>query len=79
MDNIEKSYRLLLYLQHNLNKEKLEKIYDTDMGSHLWDKFLFYDRNILMFLNYLDKNNKVLFFNAVRVCEGNVLFDELYV
>jgi len=73
MDNIEKSYRLLLYIQHNLNKEKLEQIYNTEMGSHLWEKFLYYDRNLLIFLNYLDKNNKEIFFNAIR--DGNILFN----
>jgi hypothetical protein len=74
MDNIEKSYRLLLYIQHNLNKEKLEQIYNTEMGSHLWKKFLYYDRNLLIFLNYLDKNNKEIFFNTMR--GENILFNE---
>jgi len=75
MDNIEKSYRLLLYIQHNLNKEKLEQIYKTEMGSHLWEKFLYYDRNLLIFLNYLDKNNKEIFFNAIRGENNNILFN----
>ena len=76
MDNIEKSYRLLLYIQHNLNKEKLEQIYNNEMGSHLWDKYLYYDRNLLMFLNYLDENNKKLFFDTMRAGNNNVLFNE---
>jgi hypothetical protein len=77
MDNIEKSYRLLLYIQHNLNKEKLEQIYNTEMGSHLWEKFLYYDRNLLIFLNYLDKNNKEIFFNAMRDENNNILIYNL--
>ena len=76
MDNIEESYRLLLYIQHNLNKEKLEQIYKTEMGSHLWEKFLYYDRNLLIFVNYLDKNNKEIFFNAMRAENNNILFNE---
>ena len=76
MDNIEKSYRLLLYIQHNLNKEKLEQIYNNEMGSHLWEKYLYYDRNLLMFLNYLDENNKKLFFDTMRAGNNNILFNE---
>ena len=76
MDNIEGSYRLLLYIQHNLNKEKLEKIYNSELGSHLWEKFLYYDRNLLIFLNYLDKNNKEIFFNTMRARENNILFND---
>lgn len=76
MDNIEESYRLLLYIQHNLNKEKLEQIYKIEMGSHLWGKFLYYDRNLLIFVNYLDKNNKEIFFNAMRAENNNILFNE---
>ena len=78
MDNIEKSYRLLLYIQHTLNKEKLKKIYnfETELGSHLWEKFLYYDSNLLMFLNYLDKNNKEIFFKAMHMENNNILFDE---
>ena len=74
MDNIEKSYRLLLHIQHNLNKEKLKQIYNTEIGSHLWDKFLYYDRNLLLFLNYLDANNKELFFISMRARNDNILF-----
>lgn len=76
MDNIEKSYRLLLCIQHNLNKEKLKQIYNNEMGSHLWEKFLYYDRNLLMFLNYLDENNKKIFFDTMRIHDNNVLFNE---
>jgi hypothetical protein len=65
MKKIRESYRLLLYVQVHLDKEKLEKIYGVDLGSHLWDKFLYYDRNLLIFINYLDTNNREIFFNSV--------------
>lgn len=74
IENIQKSYRLLLYVQHNLSLEKLKIIYDTNMAQHLWDKFLYYDRNLLLFINYLDTGNFDLFFKLGF--EDNLLFDE---
>lgn len=65
-ENIDKYYRILLYVQNNMNKEKLEKIYDAEMANHLWEKFLYYDRNVLMFLNYLDVKNKKIFLHAMH-------------
>jgi len=74
MKKIRESYRLLLYVQVNLDKEKLEKIYGVDLGSHLWDKFLYYNYNLLMFINYLDDDNQEKFFNSFET--DNILFTE---
>ncbi len=65
MKNIKECCNLLIYLQINLDKEKIVQIYGSDLGSHLWDKFLYYDRNLLIFINYLDTNNREIFFNSV--------------
>ena len=71
MKKIRESYRLLLYVQLHLDKEKLEKIYGLDLGSHLWHKFLYYNYNLLMFINYLDDDNQEKFFNSFET-ENNV-------
>lgn len=70
---MNKVSRLLLYIQHNLSQEKLIKLYGEQVGSHLWDKFLYYDRNLLMFINYLDKDNRPIFmdFDKNRVLFGH--------
>jgi len=61
-NDLKKSYRLLLYIQNNINLEILERIFHKNMASHLWNKFVYYDRNLLLFINYLDEENFELFF-----------------
>ena len=63
-EEIEKYYKILFYIQQNLSLEKLESIYDSNMALHLWDKFIYYDRNLLHFINYLDKENYNIFFES---------------
>ena len=65
MQNIEESYKILLSIQNNLNLEKLQEMYEHDMAMHLWNKFIYYDRNIISFISYLDKENKRIFFDSV--------------
>ena len=69
---MDKIIRNLFFIQENLCLEQLEQIYDDYMASHLWNKFIYYDRNLLLFINYLDKDNKDKFFNALN---NNIFFD----
>ena len=63
---MEDFYKNLVITQENLSIEQLEKIYEPWMASHLWDKFIYYDRNLLTFINYLDSENRKLFFDAMN-------------
>ena len=65
MENNSFFLRNLYLIQENIDLEKLEKIYDSKMASHLWDKFIYYDRNLLSFINYLDIENKSIFLDAI--------------
>ena len=64
--------RILLYVQHNLNKDKLIRIYGDDLGGHLWGKFIYHDRNLLTFINYLDSVNRNKFM------DNHILFEQNY-
>ena len=68
---MDKMSRRLLFVQHNLNKEKLTRIYGDEMGDHLWDKFLYYDSNLLKFINYLDADNRPKFVDNPVLFEQN--------
>lgn len=69
--DINKASRLLLFIQHNLTEETLSKLYGIEEGEKLWTQFVHYNKNLLMFINYLGesrrktfmdpKNTKILF------------------
>lgn len=61
----------LAWFQHNgFSQEVFQKIFgdgEYGMGNHLWDKFLVYDKQILVLWCYLDKDNRqklVEYFNS---------------
>jgi hypothetical protein len=56
----------LCYVQENLSLEILQKIYDEDMASHLWNKFIYFDSNLLLWISYLDKHNKHIFIENIN-------------
>ena len=59
--------KILLYIQNNLCLEHLEEIYsDKKKSLHLWEKFVYYDRNLLTFIEYLDNQNRKLFLDSIN-------------
>jgi hypothetical protein len=56
-------FKKFLYFQTNFDLEMSKKIFGNRIGHHLFDKWLFYERNIIDFINYLDDENKQKIFD----------------
>lgn len=55
-------YEKFLYLQNNFDLEMSIKIFG-DIGEHLFEKWLYCDRNIIDFITCLDSENKQKIFD----------------
>lgn len=58
---MELSYNILLYIQNTFCIQVAKDIYG-DMATHLYDKWLKMDNNILNFISCLDHTNRSLLF-----------------
>jgi hypothetical protein len=53
----DKYYKKFLYLHLNFDLEMSLNIFGNVMGTHLYEKWLFYDQNIIEFIYNLDDEN----------------------
>ncbi len=65
IENIELFYFHLSELQNKFDIELSQKIFGVNLGTHLYDKWLFYESNLLEFMNRLDFNNKDKLFQYI--------------
>ena len=65
IENIELIYFHLSELQNKFDIELSQKIFGSELGTHLYDKWLFYESNLLEFINRLDFNNKDKIFQYI--------------
>jgi hypothetical protein len=61
-DNI----RQLIQLQFILNPQICEKVWKTDLGNHMWEKFIRVDRNLLIWLNSMDTYTQETLFRKLK-------------
>jgi len=51
---------------YNANKDIFKVVFGSDMGEHLWSKFVNdYDRDISRSFGYMDNNNRKLLVEAI--------------
>lgn len=64
---VEKYFKKFLYFQNNFDLELSKQIFGNRIAQHLFNKWLFYDRNVIDFINYLDDENKQKIFNYLII------------
>ena len=66
MHKMEQYYKKFLNLQINFNLELSNQIFGNILGKHLFEKWIFYDRNIIEFIYHLDNENKQKIFDFLE-------------
>lgn len=77
--NLYDAYFILQMIQTNLNLEICNNIFDKNISSHLWEKFLTSDQNIISFISRLDViNRKKLFEWAEKITNGDAKYSNRF-
>ena len=60
-------YSKFLTTQVNMNQSMMDDIYgEGDLSNHLFEKWMYCDRNIIEFINRLDIGNKTIFLSWIN-------------
>jgi hypothetical protein len=61
----ENTLNSLLSIQSNIDKREMMLLYGDRIGSHLFEKFVRFDRNIINLYSALDKYNRLILLTQV--------------
>ena len=67
----ELSFKKFLYLQVNFNQELCDDIFGN-ISKHLFSKWLYYDNNLIIFINSLDRDNKKILFEWLNQNDNKI-------
>lgn len=56
----------LIQLQFILNPQICKQVWRSDLGNHMWEKFIGMDRNLLIWLNSMDTYTRETLFRKLK-------------
>jgi hypothetical protein len=60
---------ILISMQSNLDGPEMRNLFGKQLGNHLFEKFVRYDRNIVYFYSALDAQHRKIFEDTIRSAE----------